>query len=94
MASETKQKYYWRKFAHDAADIAAMEKVGLKPTRMLTNEGQVAIMGPEGRVALVDCQTKFKRGEGWKAECAKRDALADAIVDALNRDPHSKLVDR
>lgn len=58
-------------------------------SEMLTNEGQRPIMermpdGENRRIALVDCQARYKRGEGWKAECAERDAIAAAIVKALS----------
>lgn len=33
-----------------------------------------------GRIALVDCQSKFKRGEGYKAACPTRDANARLIA--------------
>lgn len=54
----------------------------------MTNEGQKPIMSgaiddPERkRVALVDCQTPFKRGQGHKTDCAERDANARLIAAA------------
>lgn len=47
--------------------------------RLLMNDGAAALMvtredGTNSRIALIDCQTPFKRGEGWKTECAERDA--------------------
>lgn len=50
--------------------------------RFMTNDGQRAIMAPDAelgrkRVALVDAQKKFKRGEGWKLDDdPERDANA------------------
>lgn len=66
--------------------IAKLRSVGMEPTRMLTNEGQVPIMATFGgdrvRVALVDCHAKFKRGEGWNKACAERDANAHMMAAA------------
>ena len=79
-------KYWWRKWASEPGEIYGRHVAGI---RFLTGDGQIAIMcgDPEGecqRVALVDSQTKYKRGAGYKTECAERDALADLIVAALN----------
>jgi len=61
----------------------------------LTNDGQRAIMAPDAelgrkRVALVDAQKKYKRGEGWKLDDdperdanAKLFAAAPELVKAL-----------
>jgi hypothetical protein len=46
------------------------------------SDGSVAILADGDRVALVDCQTKFKRGEGYKAQCPIRDANARLIAAA------------
>lgn len=77
-AAHTPGPYFSREYAQDAEDLAQMRKLGIKPTRMLTNEGQVALMAGKGddvkRIALIDCQTRYKRGEGYKTECAERDA--------------------
>lgn len=72
----------FRKFAQSDEDIADMARLGLKPTLLLQNDGSAAVMAGDKRVALVDCQTKFKRGEGWKTECAERDANAHLIAAA------------
>ena len=79
-------KYFWKKWASEPQEILGKQVAGI---RFLTNEGQVAIMrgNPKGRcvrVALVDCQTQYKRGEGYRSICAERDAMADVIVAALN----------
>ena len=51
-----------------------------------TNDGGIQIMAPiedgRKRVAVVDCQTTFKRGTGWQTECAERDANAQLIASA------------
>ncbi len=59
-----------------------LKALGLEPVRLLTNEGQAIIMGPTDRVALVDMQTKVKRGTAYKAECPERDANARLIAAA------------
>lgn len=55
---------------------------GIKPVPALTNEGSRFVMSPAGRIALVDCQTEFKRGKGHQADCAERDANARLIAAA------------
>jgi hypothetical protein len=55
--------------------------------RLLTNDGAIPIMGPDPdqeakRIALVDCQTRHKRGQGWQTECAEREANARLIAAA------------
>lgn len=56
--------------------------------RFMTNEGQRAIMASDAelgrkRVALVDAQKKFRRGEGWKLDDdAERDANAKLFAAA------------
>ena len=67
---------------HNAQAIAH----GLKPVPALTNDGQRFVMAGVGddtnRVALVDCQTPFKRGKGHQTDCAERDANARLIAAA------------
>jgi len=48
----------------------------------LMNDGGRAVVADDFRVAVVDCHTKFKRGEGWMAECDTRDANARLIAAA------------
>lgn len=89
-------------------DVAEIIKAGLTPTRALTNEGQAIIVAGHGddtqRIALVDCRTKYKRGEGYRAECPQRDATAELlaaswemrealreIADAIDVQPHVRL---
>jgi hypothetical protein len=60
--------------------IARLRENNLEPTRALTNEGQAIIMATFGddraRIALVECQTTYKRGQGYSTDCAERDANA------------------
>jgi hypothetical protein len=57
----------------------------------LTNGGERPITTEDGRICTVDCQTPFKRGEGWQSECEVREANARLIaaapdlLDALKR---------
>lgn len=66
--------------------VEKLRECGIEPTRILTNDGQVPIMAGAGedkdRIALVDCQTVYKRGQGHKAECEVRDANARLIAAA------------
>jgi hypothetical protein len=71
-----------RVYAHTDDDMAEMEKLGIRPVRMLTNDGCVPVMSADYRVALVDCQADYKRGQGYRAECAERDANAVLIAAA------------
>ena len=47
----------------------------------LTNGGR-PITTEDGRICTVDCQTPFKRGEGWQSECDVREANARLIAAA------------
>lgn len=78
----TRGPWSYRKFAQSGQDLAEIEELGLKPTMMLTNDGSAMVMAGDDRVALVDCQTKFKRGEGYRAECPRREANARLIAAA------------
>jgi hypothetical protein len=51
---------------------------------IIMNDGAVAVVSPdtEQHIAFVTCQAKFKRGEGYKAQCAERDANARLIAAA------------
>jgi len=66
--------------------LAAKAGRSVKRVPMLTNDGARIIMAGEGgehrRVALVECQTKYKRGQGHETECAERDANARLIAAA------------
>lgn len=72
----------FRKFATTDEDNEMLRKMGREPIRMLMNDGSAAVMAADARIGLVDCQTKFKRGEGHQAECAERDANAHLIAAA------------
>ena len=59
----------------------------LSKTGLVMNDGSVPIMAPDPaleqkRVALVDIQTKAKRGEAYRTPCAERDANARLIAAA------------
>jgi hypothetical protein len=69
----------------------------LEASTLRTNDGSVPliIQGPNGlddrkRLGLVDCQSEFKRGQGWKHECAERDANVARLIVAWNS--HDDLV--
>lgn len=86
-AAHSPAPWVFRKYAQDDAKIAEMQKVGMEPTLMLDNNGATFVMGATvdghaDRIAVVDCHTKFKRGEGFRAECAERDANARLIAAA------------
>jgi len=85
-SKHTPGPYWWRLYANEPEDVERARALGIEPVRMLTNEGQIALMagaqGDSRRVALVDCQTNFKRGQGYKTECAERDANARLIAAA------------
>lgn len=54
---------------------------------LLTNDGGRPIMGVDAqgdaqRVALVDCHTSYKRGQGWQTHCPEREANAALIAAA------------
>lgn len=71
------------KFFHGTPeDLEQMKKFGMKPVLALTNDGSRYVMAESGRVALVDCQTEYKRGKGHETECATRDANALLIAAA------------
>lgn len=84
----------FRKWAQNKTDILLMEKHGIKPIRVLMNDGSAPVMVGDKRVALVDCQTDFKRGKGHLTECAERDANAELITEAFNVHHESGLTPR
>lgn len=59
-----------------------LARLGLKPVRLLDNAGGMAVSTENGRIALVECQASYKRGQGHAAECAERDANARLIAAA------------
>lgn len=69
-------------------------------TGMGMNDGAWAVSAPEAddgmgkRIALVDCQTDYKRGQGYKTQCPERDANAALIAAAPDLfDALTKIVD-
>lgn len=48
----------------------------------LTNDGGRPVLAESGRICVIDAQTEFKRGEGWKTECDEREANARLIAVA------------
>lgn len=73
-------------YAASPADVERQRKAGLTPAQALMNDGSRFIMAGTGqdmkRVALVDCQTDFKRGKGHLMDCAERDANGRVIAKA------------
>lgn len=43
------------------------------------NDGAIPVIAAETRICLVDPQVKIKRGEGYKTQCAERDANAIVV---------------
>ena len=85
-ATHTKGPWEFAIYGLEPEMIEKQRQAGIEPIRTLTNEGQAPIMGggddDRRRVALVDCQADYKRGQGYKAECAERDANARLIAAA------------
>lgn len=75
----TKGPWKFRLYATDDTP-AELAKFGIKPVRMLDNSGAMAISSEGGRIAMVDCQAAYKRGQGHATECAERDANARLIA--------------
>ena len=82
--------------------IEKTRAAGIEPVRMLTNEGQAVVTANHGQVALVACQSEYKRGKGHLAECSERDANARLIaaapdllaaLEALSSNPRLNLGD-
>ena len=46
------------------------------------NNGEAFVSSADYRVAAIDCHTKYKRGDGYKAKCDERDANARLIAAA------------
>lgn len=86
LAAATPGPWAFQKFAHTAAELEEIRSHGLTPIRLLTNDGEATIMAGEGDarrpVARAICHARFKRGEGYKAECEDRDANAAIIAHA------------
>lgn len=60
----------------------------LSASGLRTNDGAIAVLHYSAEsqdcthIAYITCQAKFKRGQGWNAECAVRDANAHLIAAA------------
>ena len=80
-AGHTPGEWSFKIYATDD-DPEKLRKLGLEPVQCLSNDGQRYIMASNKRIALVDCQTPFKRGMGYKTACAERDANAMLIAAA------------
>lgn len=69
-----------------AEQLAEQRAFGLDPAPALAGDGSRFVMtevdGERLRVALVDCQTPYKRGQGHRTDCATRDANAQLIAAA------------
>lgn len=74
----------WRSPMFHGSDetIAEARAFGLTPIPALDNDGSRFLMADGKRIGLIDCQTKHKRGQGHKTECAERDANAHLIAAA------------
>lgn len=72
----------FKPFGGTDAEIAELQQMGLKPLRMIMNNGAVAVTHADGRICEVDCQSPYKRGAGHLAECEERDANARLIAAA------------
>jgi len=60
----------------------------LSASGLRTNDGAIAVLHYSAEsqdcthIAYITCQAKFKRGQGWNAECSVRDANARLIAAA------------
>lgn len=85
-AGHTPGPFWFREFHTNDEDLALAKKHGIEPVQALSNEGQRYLMsGPKDdakRIALVDCQSDYKRGKGHQTACAERDANARLLADA------------
>jgi len=73
-------------FAISDEDREMAERLGMEVPRFHHNDGAVSIMAGSGderkAVANVLCQTRFKRGEGYRTVCNERDANARLVAAA------------
>lgn len=74
----------WRSPIFHGSDetIAEARAFGLTPIPSLDNDGSRFLMSDGKRIGMIECQTKYKRGQGHKTECAERDANAHLIAAA------------
>ena len=96
MAKHTQGKLIYKRYLHDDDTRKKMKSVGMEGDYlMLSNEGQAFLLSEDGKqVALIACQSDFKRGKGHLSECEERDANAarlslcwnchDSLVEALS----------
>lgn len=86
-AKWTQGPWHWSKYMGGDAQAEELKQLGGNPVRSLMNDGSTPVSAGEGddrkQVATVTCQTPFKRGEGWQAECEERDANARLIAEAF-----------
>lgn len=90
-AKHTDKPWWFSKYMSSQEDTKKMVELGLEPTQAISNDGSRYLMagdrdGDYKRIALVDCQTAFKRGKGYQTACAERDAnalLMSAAPDLL-----------
>lgn len=86
MTSFTPGPWRFQKFAHSDEDMVQLQSLGMEPVRLLTNDGMATVSAEDEEgskpVARVVCQTPYKRGQGYKADCAERDANARLIAAA------------
>jgi hypothetical protein len=85
-SKHTPGPWVFEPYPYPEEEVEKRRNLGMEPIRMLTNEGQAPIMGgsreeeDRRRVAVVDCQADYKRGQGYKSECEERDANARLIA--------------
>jgi hypothetical protein len=72
----------FREYSLDDKMLAEARAAGIDPIRFINNDGSVPVTSEDARICVVDCQTPFKRGQGHRAECEKRDAHARLIAAA------------
>ncbi len=88
MSKHTPTPWTARWFYGTKEDQELQKVHGMALVPSLGNEGERFIVAGEGdnckRVALVDCHTRFKRGQGHQAECEERDANAALICHRVN----------
>ena len=84
MSKHTPAPWSFAFYAMSPKNVVAARKLGIEPARMLANEGQVSITAQDGErhICFVTRQVPARRGQGYKTECAERDANAHLIAAA------------
>lgn len=86
MTSFTPGPWRFQVYAMHDDDVERAKQVGIEPTRLLTNDGMATVSAPADDgpkpVARIVCHTPYKRGTGYKVDCAERDANAHLIAAA------------